>query len=278
MNPIPRRTFLRGLGAAVALPMLEGMLPLSALAQSAPVRPVRMAFMFVPNGVNMASWTPAAAGPLAALPQILAPLEGVKGAVSVLTGLAQNNAAALGDGPGDHARSTATWLTGVHVKKTAGSDIRNGVSADQIAAREIGRETRFASLEIGCERGAQAGDCDSGYSCAYSSNIAWASESTPVAKEVNPRLVFERLFGSEDFREEAESRMRRRADRLSVLDFILDDAERLKAKLGARDRQKLDEYFVAVREIEVRLEKAESEAALHAARNPRSFHDRRIYS
>ncbi|HRF58687.1 MAG TPA: DUF1552 domain-containing protein [Fimbriimonadaceae bacterium] len=265
MNPIPRRTFLRGLGAAVALPMLEGMLPLSALAQSAPVRPVRMAFMFVPNGVNMASWTPAAAGPLAALPQILAPLEGVKGAVSVLTGLAQNNAAALGDGPGDHARSTATWLTGVHVKKTAGSDIRNGVSADQIAAREIGRETRFASLEIGCERGAQAGDCDSGYSCAYSSNIAWASESTPVAKEVNPRLVFERLFGSEDFREEAESRMRRRADRLSVLDFILDDAERLKAKLGARDRQKLDEYFVAVREIEVRLEKAESEAALHAA-------------
>lgn len=255
---IPRRTVLRGLGAAISLPMLEAMLPLSAMAQSIRPRTTRMAFMFVPNGIDMENWTPEAEGMLGELPQILQPLEELKAKINVLTGLTQHNAFALGDGPGDHARSTATWLTGVHIKKTAGSDIRAGISADQIAAMHLGKQTRFPSLEIGCERGAQAGDCDSGYSCAYSSNISWRGESTPNAKEVNPRLVFERLFGS-GTAEDADSRLRRELYRMSILDLVTEDASKLRNQLGQRDQQKLDEYLTGVREIEKRLQKVESE-------------------
>lgn len=258
-SPISRRKVLRGIGTAVALPLLEGMVPLSALAQSLKPRPNRMAFIFVPNGVDMAHWTPAAEGTAFDLPFILEPLAQVRKSVSVLTGLAQRNAFALGDGPGDHARSTATWLTGVHPKKTAGSDIKAGISVDQVAAQAIGNQTKFASLELGCERGAMAGDCDSGYSCAYSSNVSWRSENTPVAKEVNPRLVFERLFGSGDG-EEGEARARRDRERLSILDFVLEDAAALKARLGSRDQKKLDEYLTGVREIEKRLAATENEA------------------
>jgi hypothetical protein len=255
---ISRRTVLRGLGTAVALPMLEAMLPLSAVAQSLPkAAPNRLAFLFVPNGVNMEHWTPAEVGKNYALSSTLQPLEPLRKKFSVLTGLAQHNAHALGDGPGDHARSTAVWLTGVHPKKTAGSDIRNGISADQVAAQRLGKLTKFASLEIGCERGAQAGDCDSGYSCAYSSSISWRSETTPMAKEVNPRLVFERLFGSADG--DAEARAQRDRYRKSILDFVSDDAQALRAKLGLRDKQKLDEYLTGVREIEDRLQRLEKE-------------------
>ena len=254
---IPRRTVLRGLGTALSLPFLEAMLPLSAMAQSVRPRTTRMAFMFVPNGIDMANWTPGYEGSLGELPSILQPLADLRSKINVLTGLTQQNAFALGDGPGDHARSTATWLTGVHVKKTAGSDIRAGISADQVAAMYLGKQTRYASLEIGCERGAQAGDCDSGYSCAYSSNISWRGEATPNAKEVNPRLVFERLFGS-GTAEDAESRLRREQYRTSILDFVSEDASKLRNQLGTRDQQKLDEYLTAVREIEQRLLKAES--------------------
>jgi len=260
---IDRRTFLRGVGTTMALPLLEAMLPLSALAQSVKKAPVRMGFMFVPNGVNMAHWTPQTEGAGFVLPSILEPLRPVQGSLNVLTGLAQHNAFALGDGPGDHARSTATWLTGVHVKKTAGADIHNGISVDQIAAQRIGSQTRFASLELGCERGAQAGDCDSGYSCAYSSSISWRGPSTPVAKEVNPRAVFERLFGSGGD-EQKEARLRRDRDRRSILDFVLEDAKSLGAKLGVKDQEKLDEYFTGIRDIEERLQRIERE-------NPAAF-------
>lgn len=241
----------------MSLPLLEAMLPLTAMAQSIRPKTTRMAFMFVPNGIDMANWTPTYEGSLGVLPPILEPLGDLKSKVNVLTGLTQQNAFALGDGPGDHARSTATWLTGVHVKKTSGSDIRAGISADQVAAMYLGKQTRYASLEIGCERGAQAGDCDSGYSCAYSSNISWRGESTPNAKEVNPRLVFERLFGS-GTAEDAESRLRRQQYRLSILDFVNEDASKLRNQLGAKDQQKLDEYLTAVREIEQRLQRVET--------------------
>ena len=252
---IPRRTFLKGLGTAMALPLLEGMLPISALAMTPKARTVRMAFISVPNGVNMANWTPTAEGATYELPFTLTPLQNVRASLSVLTGLTQKNAFDLGDGPGDHARSAATWLTGVHPKKTSGADIKVGISVDQVAALHIGSRTPFASLELGAERGAQAGDCDSGYSCAYSSTISWKSATTPMAKEVNPRLVFERLFGSGDAKESVESRFRRARYNHSVLDFVLEDANLLRSQLGGRDRLKLDEYLTSVREIEERLAK-----------------------
>jgi hypothetical protein len=257
-RPIPRRTFLRGLGTIMALPMLDAMLPITALAQSAKkVRPNRMAFLFLPNGMHMPDWTPTTEGAGYALPYTLEPLKNVKESVSVLTGLAQHNAFALGDGGGDHARSTAAWLTGCHPHKTDGADIRNGISADQLAAQKIGHKTLFPSLEIGCERGAQAGNCDTGYSCAYSSSVSWRGEATPVAKEVDPRAVFERLFGSGDPGETAESRRRRDIYKHSILDFVLEDATRLKSRLGVHDQSKLDEYFTGVREIEQRLVRTE---------------------
>lgn len=260
MRELSRRTVLRGMGVAMAVPFLEGLAPRSVLAVSAPARPVRMAYLFVPNGVaHMDAWRPAASGVLNDLPPILRPLDKVKQHMNVLTGLDQHNANALGDGPGDHARSTATWLTGVHIKKTDGSDIRAGISADQVAAQFIGKQTRFASLEIGCERGAMAGNCDSGYSCAYSSSVSWASESTPVAKEVNPRAVFERLFGTGDEVADAVSRERRMAHRRSILDFVMEDADALRGRLGTRDQQKLDEYLDGVRDIERRIARAETE-------------------
>ncbi len=259
---ITRRTALRGLGTVVALPLLEGMLPLSALAQTPKAVPKRLAFLFVPNGVNMAHWKPGAVGAAFELPTILEPLAGVKDQMTVLTGLAQHGAFALGDGPGDHARSAAAWLTGVHPKKTSGADIHVGISVDQLAAQKVGGLTRFPSLELGCERGASVGDCDSGYSCAYSSSISWRSETTPVAKEINPRLVFERLFGGGDPSEADEGRRRRERYRLSVLDFVLEEAGRLKQQMGVRDLHKMDEYFESVREIERRIQRVEAESGI----------------
>jgi len=254
---LPRRTVLRGLGTMMALPLLEAMAPAELLAAgAAKTYPTRLAFVFVPNGIHMPAWRPANEGPLAEMPSILEPLAPVKDEITVLTGLAQHNGFALGDGAGDHARSAASYLTGCHPKKTAGADIKNGVSVDQVAARVVGRHTRFPSLELGCERGAQNGNCDSGYSCAYSSNISWRSESTPMAKEVDPRLAFDRLFGSEDPQEKAEVRAKRYLYRKSILDFVADDAGRLNKQLGVRDQEKLDEYLTGVREIEKRIASA----------------------
>ncbi len=259
---LDRRTFLRGVGTAMALPVMEAMLPTTALAQSAKgTRINRMAFLFVPNGIDMQAWTPKIEGPLE-LPYTLQPLKGVKDQLNVLTGLTQHNAEALGDGGGDHARSAATWLTGCHPVKTDGANIKAGISADQLAARHVGAHTMFPSLELGVERSGMNGNCDSGYSCAYTSNIAWRGEASPVAKEINPRLVFERLFASSDPNESAESRERRRRYKLSVLDLITEDAKSLQNKLGSRDKMKLDEYFTGIREVENRLAKAEKVTAM----------------
>lgn len=258
---ISRRTLLKGVGTAVALPFLESIAPLEALASTKVAAPVRMAFFFVPNGIEMAHWTPAAQGSAFELPTILQPLTPFRSSLTVMTGLSQHNAMALGDGPGDHARSAATWLTGVHPKKTAGEGIEGGISVDQVAASRVGDLTRFRSLELGCEGGALAGDCDSGYSCAYSSTISWSSPTTPVPKEVNPRLVFERLFGG-NVGERAESLAKRNRYRLSILDLVQSDAKALTAKLNATDKRSLDEYLASVRELEQRLEAIERDRRL----------------
>jgi hypothetical protein len=257
-----RRTFLKGLGTAVALPLLEAMLPaLSAATQpvnaTAKSLPRRMAFVYVPNGVNMADWTPKETGTDFELPFILEPLSPHKNEMVLFSGLAHDAGRAKKDGAGDHARASATFLTGTRARKTAGSDIEVGISVDQIAAQKIGRQTRLASLELGCDRGQQAGNCDSGYSCAYSFNISWRTPSTPMPPEVDPRLVFERLFSNNHPGESAESRAKRRLYQKSILDFVQEDANRLKAKLGSTDRRKLDEYTTAVREMELRIEQAE---------------------
>jgi hypothetical protein len=251
---------LRGFGTALSLPLLEAMMPLTALAQSGTKtkHPVRMAFVFVPNGINMEHWTPKAEGKFSdVLPSVLAPLADLKANVNLLTGLTQRNAFALGDGAGDHARSAAAWLTGCHPRKTSGANIQAGISFDQLMANHIGDKTRFSSIEIGCERGGLAGDCDSGYSCAYSNSISWRSPNTPVAKEVDPRLVFERLFQNGDPNETPAARDARIAENKSILDFVLADAKSLHNKLGVTDRMKLDEYMTGVREIERRLTVAE---------------------
>lgn len=256
---LSRRTVLRGLGTAIALPWLEAMTTAATTGPGASgSAPLRMAFCYVPNGVHMQDWTPKAEGTNFELPQILEPLAKVKDKLLVLTGLAQENADAKGDGGGDHARSLATFLTGCHPLKTDGANIRAGVSVDQVAASKIGRQTRFASLELGCDRGAQSGSCDTGYSCAYSSNISWRSESTPMAKEVNPRLVFDRLFASRLGGQDASARARRELYRKSILDYVAEDATTLKSRLGIHDKRKVEEYLTGVREVELRLAKAET--------------------
>ncbi len=258
--PLSRRTVLRGLGATVALPMLDAMLPRTALAAAAAAhaRPAtRVAWVYVPNGIHMQDWTPAAEGASFELPATLKLLKDYRDDMLVLSGLTQNGARALGDGPGDHARALASFLTGTHPRKTGGADIQAGPSVDQVAAERVGRFTRLPSLEIGCEAGQQAGACDSGYSCAYSSNIAWHSATTPVAKEINPRLVFERLF-SANGAETDKTRAHREKFERSVLDFVRDDASRLTRELGRGDRRKLDEYLTAVRELEQRITRVES--------------------
>lgn len=259
---IDRRTLLRGAGTAVALPILEAMLPRSILAASAkPTAPLRMGFFFLPNGMQMNHWTPKKEGPLEELPKTLKPLAPLKDQVMILTGLMQDNASAKGDGAGDHARSAACFLTGAHPVKTAGGNIRVGVSVDQVAASRIGRFTQFPSLELGCEQGSQVGSCDSGYSCAYSSNISWRSPSQPMTKEVNPRSVFERFFGSGEAAEKDKARAKRQAYDKSVLDFVREDAARLQRSLGVADQRKLEEYLTAVREVELRIDRGEKLSA-----------------
>ncbi len=254
---IPRRTVLKGLGAVMALPWLEAMgVQTSWAAGNTPVKnaaPNRMAFLYVPNGVNMDGWRVGAEGALPSkLPPILAPLNNVRNNFSVLTGLAADKARSHGDGGGDHARAMAAFLTGAQPRKTDGANIRAGVSADQLAASRVGDRTRLASLEIGTEASKLAGGCDSGYSCIYQSNISWRSATQPMPKEVNPKLIFERLFGAGSDLE----RQRRDAQRKSVLDAVREDFRELNGRLGADDQRKLDEYFTAVREMELRIAKS----------------------
>lgn len=263
MRPLHRRTFLQGLGAAMSLPLLEAMVPggdftrtVLAASGSSTGQPVRMAFVFFPNGAIMPSWKPKGEGTSFELSETLSPLKSVKDDILIVTGLAQDNGRAKGDGPGDHARSAASFLTGAHPFKTSGANISVGVSVDQAAASQIGSNTKLPSLELGIEKGRNAGNCDSGYSCAYSNNISWKSATTPMAKEIHPRLVFDRLFGKPRTEQQAKRDLYRR----SILDAVAEDAKDLQSKLGKTDRRKLDEYFTSVREIEERIVRSEKQA------------------
>ena len=259
---ISRRTILRGLGTAISLPLLEAMSGSQSIATAASAAvaqaPKRMAFLYVPNGIHMQDWTPKKTGKGFEITPIMQPIAKFKNKMNVLSGLTLNGARALGDGGGDHARSVAAYLTGAHPKKTSGSDIINGPSVDQVAAERIGNKTRLPSLELGMEASAPAGRCDSGYSCVYTSNMSWRTNTSPVAKEVNPASVFDRLFGDETNQNDSDrARARRERFRKSVLDFALEDANDLRRDLGIRDQRKLDEYLYAIREIEKRMKKAD---------------------
>lgn len=263
---LPRRTFLRGLGTLMALPYLESLARASGPSSvstavgggsGAAALPRRSAFIYVPNGANMADWTPEALGTDFKLPYILEPLESVRSDVLVVSGLTHDKARANGDGAGDHARASATFLTGMQARKTAGVDIRVGVSVDQVIAQKAGDQTPFRSIELGCDRGQSSGSCDSGYSCAYQFNIAWRTATAPMPPETKPRQAFERLFSTGNPKETAEVRARRKEYRRSVLDFVLEDARQLGAQLGKTDQRKLDEYLTSVRDLERRIESAE---------------------
>jgi hypothetical protein len=247
----------------MALPLLDAMPSATAANTAADTAnpdtqaPVRAAFVFFPNGAIMPSWKPTGTGTDYQLSETLKPLDPYRDDLNIFSGLAQDNGRAKGDGPGDHARCASTYLTGAHPVKTSGANIKVGVSVDQVAAGQIGKRTRLPSLEIGIERGRNAGNCDSGYSCAYSSNVSWKTATTPLAKEINPRAVFGRLFGTEA---DAKTRERRNRIRKSILDLVAEDAKRLGKTLGKNDRAKLDEYFTSVREIEQRISRSEQNA------------------
>ena len=256
---LPRRTFLRGAGATLALPLFDAMVPAFAgPATNAAKSPVRLSFVYHPTGMIMSKWTPAAEGAAFEITPTMQALAPFREKLLVLSGLSQVNGRALGDGAGDHAREGATWLTGVHPKKTEGAGIQAGVSADQIAARELGKYTQLASLEVGLENPSLAGGCDSGYSCAYTNTVCWRTPTTPLPMEVNPRVVFERLFGDGDSTDPA-ARLSLLEQRRSILDYVAGSIDRLETKLGPRDRGKLSEYLEAIRDIERRIQKAEQQ-------------------
>lgn len=254
---IPRRTFLRGVGTAVALPFLDAMVPALASSRIPGKAPVRMAFVYVPNGIEMRHWNPDYEGSLGELPRILKPLEPFKKEILLLGNLTHNNGRALLDGPGDHGRCCGAYLTGVQPRKTT-VDIKAGISCDQVVANQIGSQTRFPSLEVGVEDARQAGDCDSGYSCAYTNNLAWKSEAQPLPPILNPRALFERLFGN-GVALSPEARARQSKYRRSILDFVTEDTRKLQSGLGPTDKRKLEEYLSSIREIERQIEKAEKD-------------------
>lgn len=258
---LTRRLFLGGAGAAIALPVFQSLYRRSAGADTpTPVR--RMLCYLVPCGIQMDAWTPSATGRDYSLSPSLQPLAALKDDVLVLTGLNNLPAGAdyhgTNDGPGDHARGTGTFLTCSRLNKTAGTDIHNGISVDQVAANAIGMATRFPSLQLGTDGGGTAGDCDSGYSCAYARNVSWASATNPLPKLTNPAVVFDRLFAGMDPNATRMEQARRQAYQTSVLDYALRDAQRLRARLGTTDQRKLDEYLASVREVEQRIASAMS--------------------
>jgi hypothetical protein len=258
---LKRRTFLRGVGTALALPLLDSMVPaMAATRLTAAKRPTRLGFVYVPNGIIQKNWLPSTEGAGFAFTPTMKALEPFRDKLVVMSNLAQINGRALGDGPGDHARAGATWLTGVHPKKTEGADIHSGISADQIAARQFGNETQFGSLEMGLEEPQLAGGCDSGYSCAYTNTVSWRTPTTPNPMEINPRNVFERLFGDGDSTDPTARLARMQQDK-SILDFVRADVARLEPSLGNRDKSKLNEYLESIRDIERRIQKAEEQNA-----------------
>ena len=258
---LPRRTFLRGAGTALALPLLDAMVPaLTVLAQT-PARPLRrLGFVYMPNGVAMNHagidyWTPAGVGRNFQMSQILAPLSPYRDRMVVVSGLDHNQAETGNDGAsGDHTRGTSSWLTGVYPKRTEGSDLRNGVSADQVAAGVLGKDTALPSLELAIDLNFLAGQCENSYSCVYLNTLAWTSPTTPLPTENNPRVVFERLFGDGGSTDQRAAQSRRTR---SVIDSVLDDLHRLQRRLGPSDRAQMGEYVDAVREVERRIQAAE---------------------
>ena len=252
---LPRRTFLRGMGAAVGLPLLDAMVPaLSAMTRTAANPARRLAFVYIPNGAYHAAWTPEATGAGFALSPSLEPLEAVRDQVVVVSNLAHRQLESLGDGGGDHSRASAGWLSGVHAKRTEGADVAVGTTADQIAAREIGQSTPLASLELALDAADIVGHCDAGYACAYMNTISWRTPTTPNPMERNPRAVFERLFGAGD---SAADRLREMQMDRSILDSVTEEVGRLEQSLGAGDRRRVTEYLEAIRETERRIQKTE---------------------
>src|SRR5215831_1658213 len=257
---LPRRTFLKGLGTTLALPLLDAMVPaLTATAQT-PARAVRrLGVIYHPNGVIYPKWVPTGAGRSFEFSPVLAPLTPFREKVTVVTGLSSHQAEALGDGGGDHSRASGTYLTGVHVRKSD-SVVGNGVSMDQIAANAVKGETQLSSLQLTVDDNSLVGSCDVGYSCAYSSTLSWLTPTLPLMAENNPRVVFERLFGSSDSTDPRVRAARLRQDR-SILDSVTARVRQLQQKLGPTDNRKVNDYLESLRDVERRIQKAEEQSA-----------------
>jgi hypothetical protein len=254
MKQLSRRTLLRGAGAVIALPFLDAMLPAFARGATADT-PKRMMYVYAPTGMIPQAWNPTTTGTDFEFGRIMKPLEKFRGDVLVMSGLSANPLAApMNDGGGDHARAVSSYLTGVRPKKTSGADFSAGVSADQLAARKLGANTKFSSLELTCEDTRSVGECDS-YTCAYQT-VAWKSPTEPLPPEVNPRLLFERMFGDMDVSSNVDQRKKQAIYRNSILDLTMQDTRSLKRDLGPTDQRKLDEYLTSVRELEVRMSSA----------------------
>src|SRR5215467_4079398 len=258
---ISRRTVLRGMGATVALPLLDAMIP--ALARAAATTPVRrFGVVYHPNGVIYDQWLPKAAGANFELSPTLKGLEPFKNQLIVITGLFSDQAEANGDGGGDHSRACGSYLTGVHVKKSD-SNVENAVSMDQIAAKAFERETQLSSLQITADENSLLGSCDLGYSCAYSSTLSWLTPTLPLMAENNPRVLFERMFGSSDSTDPTVRAARLRQDR-SILDSVMDRVKQLQRQLGAADNTRVNDYMTSLRDVERRIQKAEEQSAKDA--------------
>ncbi len=252
---LSRRTMLRGLGAAVALPLLDAMLPAFAATPN-PVR--RLGVVYHPNGVIYDQWLPTGVGAGYKLSPTLAGLEPFRDKLIVVTGLYSDAAEALGDGGGDHSRASGTYLTGVHVKKSD-SALENGISMDQIAAKAFERDTQLSSLQLTTDDNSLVGSCDLGYSCAYSSTLSWLTPTLPLMAENNPRVLFERMFGSSDSTDAHVRAARLKQDR-SLLDSVNDRVNQLQQKLGRADNRKVDDYLTSLRDVERRIQKAEEQS------------------
>jgi len=259
-KPMHRRTFLRGTGAALALPFLDAMVPVfGATASGITTRPTRLSFIEVPNGIMMDKWTPTTEGADYEMPPILAELSDFRERMLVLSGMSQNEADRLdGEVGGDHPRACTAFLTGAHAKMTSGADLRAGISADQVGARELGKYTQLASLEIGLESPEVVGACESNYSCAYYNTISWRNETTPLPMENRPRVIFERLFGDSGATD-PKVRMARLEENRSILDAVMGDISRLRKQLPVTDHNKIDQYIEAVRDVERRIQMAETQ-------------------
>jgi hypothetical protein len=257
---LPRRTVLRGLGATLALPLLDSMVPaLTASAQTAAKAPLRFGVIYVPNGMVMQEWTPAQEGSGFAFPAAMKPLEAFRDRITVLSGLANNPPPQALTGAGVHARASTRFLTNIPPKRSDTSEVEAGISVDQMIARHLGEETQLASLEVAIEGRDLAGSCDIGFSCAYTNTIAWRGPGTPLPMENDPRVVFERMFGGSGSTDRA-ARVAQIATDRSILDSVRDRVARLQGRIGSRDRVKLGEYLEAVRDIERRIRKAEEQS------------------